>query len=128
MRPDEPASTAAPGWLFDGMAQAFRDGAARLAIVGDDPTLLAGQDPAKVARANRARSMAYRPALELIAGIAINWTLVALRRRRPGPAAVFPDLRRRRRRWRGLWDAIFAASRGGRAGPGGGLGGSTTPG
>ena len=36
---------AAPGWLFDGMAQAFRNGAARLAIVGDNPTLLAGRGP-----------------------------------------------------------------------------------
>ena len=73
----EESFDAAPGWLFDGMAQAFRNGAARLAIVGDDPTLLAGQDPEKVARANRARSKAYRPALELITGTAINWTLVA---------------------------------------------------
>src|SRR5215470_7325003 len=31
----------ATGWLFDGMANAFRGGAARLAIVGDDPFLLA---------------------------------------------------------------------------------------
>ena len=32
----------AAGWLYDGMAAAFRGGAARLAIVGDDPNLLAG--------------------------------------------------------------------------------------
>ena len=31
----------ATGWLFDGMANAFRAGAARLAIVGEDPALLA---------------------------------------------------------------------------------------
>ena len=30
----------------------------------------------KVARANRARSIAYRPALELITSFAINWNLV----------------------------------------------------
>ena len=56
----------ATGWLFDGMANAFRSGAARLAIIGEDPALLGGQDTDKVARANRARSKAYRPALELI--------------------------------------------------------------
>ena len=67
----------ATGWLFDGMAAAFRAGAARLAIVGDDPMLLSGQDPDKVARANRARSKAYLPALELIAGFDINWTIVS---------------------------------------------------
>ena len=59
------------------MAAAYRDGAARLAIVGDDPNLLYGQDPDKVARANRARSIAYRPALELITTSAINWTVIA---------------------------------------------------
>jgi aminopeptidase len=99
----------APGWLFDGMAAAFRGGAARLAIVGDDPTLLSGEDPAKVARANKARSKAYQPALELITTSAINWTLVA----GATPAwarAVFPDLDEATALVR-LWDAILAASR-----------------
>jgi aminopeptidase len=106
---------AAPGWLYDGMAQAFSRGAARLAIVGDDPTLLAGQDPDKVARANRARSKAYRPALELITSTAINWTLVAAAT--PAwAAAVFPDLPQAAAVAR-LWDAIFAASRADRPDP-----------
>ena len=48
----------APGWLFEGMAKAYESGAARLAIYGENPALLAGQDPDKVARANRARSAA----------------------------------------------------------------------
>jgi aminopeptidase len=106
--PDE-SFDAAPGWLFDGMAAAYRRGAARLAVVGDDPALLASQDPDKVARANRARSQAYVPALELIAGFAINWTIVSY----ATPAwarAVFPgepeDVAVAR-----LWDAIFSASR-----------------
>jgi len=105
---DESFDTA-PGWLFDGMAAAFRGGAARLAVVGDDPSLLANEDPEKVARANRARSRAYQPALELIVTSAINWTLVASAT--PAWAAtVFPDdapdvaLAK-------LWDAIFKASR-----------------
>lgn len=99
----------APGWLFDGMAAAFRGGAARLAVVGDDPSLLAHEDPEKVARANRARSKAYQPALELIVTSAINWTLVASAT--PAWAAtVFPgdapDVALAK-----LWDAIFKASR-----------------
>lgn len=99
----------APGWLFDGMAAAFRRGAARLAIAGEDPALLAGQDPDKVARANRARSTAYRPALELITGFAINWTIVSY----ATPAwarLVFPD-RADGEAVARLWEAIFAASR-----------------
>lgn len=99
----------ASGWLYDGMAAAFRGGAARLAVIGEDPSLLSGQDSQKVARANRARSAAYKPALELIVGFDINWSIVSY----ATPAwakAVFPDepapvaLAR-------LWDAIFAASR-----------------
>ena len=99
----------AAGWLYEGMAAAFRGGAARLAILGDDPNLLAGQDPDKVARANRARSIAYRPALELITNSAINWTIVAC----ATPAwahAVFPALPEAEAMAR-LWGAIFAASR-----------------
>ncbi len=99
----------APGWLFEGMAAAFRGGAARLAVVGEDPTLLAGQDPAKVARANRARSIAYRPALELITSFAINWNLVPAAT--PGWAReVFPGLPEAEAVAR-LWDAIFMACR-----------------
>jgi len=99
----------APAWLYEGMAEAFRRGAARLAIVGDDPNLLAGQDPAVVARGNRARAKAYRPALELITASAINWTLVPF----AAPAwarAMFPELPEADAVAK-LWDAIYAATR-----------------
>ena len=99
----------APNWLYEGMAAAFRNGAARLAITGADPLLLSNEDPEKVGRANRAVSKAYRPALELITRHEINWTIVAS----ATPAwasAMFPDdppdvaLAK-------LWDAIFETSR-----------------
>ncbi len=100
---------AAPAWLYEGMAQAFRKGSARLAITGDDPSLLSQQDPEKVSRMNRATSKAYRPALELIARHEINWTIVACAT--PAwAAAVFPNLSRDEGLAR-LWEAIFAASR-----------------
>ena len=67
----------APGWLYDGVAKAFGANTARLAIVGEDPMLLANEDPAKVSRASKANSIAYQPALEKIAGFDINWNLVA---------------------------------------------------
>ncbi len=42
---------AAPSWLFNGMAEAFKDGStARLAVIGEDPALLAAQDPGKSMR------------------------------------------------------------------------------
>jgi aminopeptidase len=100
---------AAPSWLYEGMAQAFRSGAARLAIAGNDPSLLSKEDPEKVSRANRATSKAYRPAMELITRHEINWTIVACAT--PAwAAAVFPDLPRDQALAR-LWKAIFAASR-----------------
>jgi len=99
----------AAGWLYQGMAEAFKANTARLAIAGDNPMMLAGQDPDKVARANRANSAAYRPALELITGFDINWNIVSY----PGAAwakLVFPndpeDVAVGK-----LADAIFKASR-----------------
>src|SRR4051812_10647102 len=67
----------AAGWLYEGMAKAFNDNTARLAIVGDNPMLLAGEDPAMVARASKANSMAYKPALERIVNFDINWNIIA---------------------------------------------------
>jgi aminopeptidase len=99
----------AAGWLYEGMSKAFAANTARLAIVGDNPMLLAGEDPAKVARASKANSIAYQPALEKIVNFDINWNIIAY------PSAswakqVFPgdeeDVAVAK-----LADAIFAASR-----------------
>jgi aminopeptidase len=67
----------APGWFYEGVGKAFAANTARLAIVGEDPMLLSQEDPVNVARANRANSIAYQPALEKIAGFDINWNIVA---------------------------------------------------
>ena len=106
--PDE-AFDVASGWLSEGIANAFRGNAARMAISGENPSLLSGQDPDKVARANRASSRVNRPSLELITTFAINWNIVACatpswaRTVFPGePDAVAMSK---------LWAAIFAASR-----------------
>ncbi|MDQ6436055.1 aminopeptidase [Mesorhizobium sp. LHD-90] len=74
--PDE-SFDRAPNWLYEGIAKAFDNNAARLAIVGENPMLLSGEDPSKVARANKANSIAYQPALEKIAGFDINWNIVS---------------------------------------------------
>jgi aminopeptidase len=108
LAPDDAFDTAA-GWLYQGMAEAYRNGAARLAIAGENPALLAAQDPDRVSRANRARSTAYRPALELITSFAINWSIVSCAT--PAWAAqMFPELPQSHAVAK-LWDAIFAASR-----------------
>jgi aminopeptidase len=99
----------AAAWLYEGMAAAFKSGAARLAIAGADPMLLSNEDPDKVGRANRAVSKAYRPALELITRHDINWTIVSSAT--PAWAAAMfpgepPDAALAK-----LWEAIFFATR-----------------
>jgi aminopeptidase len=96
-------------WLFNGMADAFQDGAARLHIAGNDPSLLKGQNPESVARANRARSMSYKRVIDLITTHHINWTIVAFAQ--PAWArTVFPNDPQEVAVDK-LWDAIFKASR-----------------
>lgn len=99
----------AASWLYEGVAKAFSQNTARLAIVGDNPMLLSGEDPAKVSRASKANSLAYKPALEKIAGFDINWNIVAF----PSVAwarQMFPDVADDIAVAK-LADAIFAASR-----------------
>ena len=106
---EEQSFDRAPTWLYDGMGKAFDENTARLAIVGDDPMLLANEDPEKVGRANKANSIAYTPARERITGFNINWNIIAW----PGTAwamRVFPELSADEAVSR-LADAIFAASR-----------------
>ncbi|HEX9470307.1 MAG TPA: aminopeptidase, partial [Bradyrhizobium sp.] len=55
--PDDSFDRAA-GWLYEGISKAFSANTARLAIVGENPMLLSGEDPAKVARASKANSIA----------------------------------------------------------------------
>ncbi|AQX27484.1 aminopeptidase [Bartonella sp. JB15] len=99
----------APSWLYEGMAKAFENGAARLAIVGDDPLLFSNQDLDKVSRLNKATSIAYQPALNKISNFAINWSIVAYPT--AGWAmAVFPDLPLDKAVQK-LAEAIFSASR-----------------
>lgn len=105
----EESFDAAPDWLYKGMGEAYAAGAARLAISGANPSLLAGQDPEKVARANKANSAAYRPAMQPIVNFDINWTIVSF----ATPAwamAMFPD-EPEEKAVEKLWDAIYAASR-----------------
>jgi aminopeptidase len=99
----------AAGWLYEGMSKAFAANTARLAVVGDNPMLLSGEDPAKVARASKANSIAYQPALEKIVNFETNWNIIAY------PSAswakqVFPADEEHVAVAK-LADAIFAASR-----------------
>ena len=99
----------AADWLYEGMSKAFAANTARLAIVADNPMLLSGEDPTKVARASKANSIAYKPALERIVNFDINWNIIAY----PSPSwakLVFPQDEEDAAVTK-LADAIFAASR-----------------
>ncbi len=96
-------------WLFEGMAVAFDNNTARLAVVGDDPMLLAEQDPEDVGKANKAVSKASSPLRERITRFDVNWNIIAW----PGTQwakRVFPNLSDEEAQL-ALADAIFAASR-----------------
>ena len=99
----------AADWLYNGMGEAFDGNTARLAVAGDDPMLLADEDPEKVGRVNKATSIAYKPARERITRFDINWNIISW----PGTAwakRMFPELTDYEARKK-LSDAIFAASR-----------------
>ena len=99
----------ATNWLYDGIGKAFDNNTARMAIAGDDPMLLANQDPEKIGRANKANSIAYKPARERITQFNINWNIIAW----PGldwAKRVFPDLPPNEAQ-SSLANAIFDASR-----------------
>jgi aminopeptidase len=101
---------AAASWLFNGMSEGLKDGkAARLAIIGDNPSLLSAQNTEHVGRANKARSKAARPFIDVITSFATNWCVISCAT--PALAkSVFPNepaaiaLQK-------LWAAIFKCTR-----------------
>ena len=96
-------------WLFDGMATAFDNNTARLAIVGEDPMLLSEQDSEKVSRANKVVSKASSPIRERITRFDVNWNIIAW----PGilwAKRIFPQMSDDDAQT-ALANAIFKASR-----------------
>ena len=99
----------ATDWLFDGMAVAFDNNTARLAVVGEDPMLLSEQDPENVSKSNKAVSIASSPIRERITRFDVNWNIIAW----PGmhwAKRVFPGMSDDEAQL-ALSDAIFNASR-----------------
>ena len=86
-----PASIAPPAWLQEALGKAFDANTARLAIVAGSPMLLSGEDPAKVARASKALSIAYKPALERIVKFDINWNIISFPSPSWKPTLILPE-------------------------------------
>ena len=98
-----------PQWRADGRLAMYRQGFASLAVVGDDPDLLAGTDPKRWATYIRASQQANRPAQAISMRDGIPWCVAAypgLSWARKVNAGVPDGLAVAR-----LWDAIFTATR-----------------
>lgn len=99
----------ASDWLYEAMAKAYKNGAARLAIAGDNPMLFADINQELVSRVNKAASIAAKPALEQITQFTINWSIASY----PSLSwakLVFPNLSDEEA-VKALSEAIFKASR-----------------
>jgi aminopeptidase len=76
-------------WLFEALASAYRRGAARLVIVGENPSLFQREDPDTVARATSARAKTNSLALEVLRSFDTNTTTIPYATR-SWACAVFP--------------------------------------
>jgi len=98
-----------PEYRAQGMAQLAREGAASLAITSEDPDLLAGVDPERVAAFQAAWRPAMRPYTDLSMADAIAWC-VAGAASAGWATKAFPDLPEEEA-VAALWQAIFTATR-----------------
>ena len=106
---DEKYYDVGANWLEDGIAKAFGDNAARLVILGNNPSYLKDIDPNIVARVSRSASKAKSNLYGLITGGASNWSIVAYAT--PEWAKqVFPELPVDQAVDK-LWNAIYDTTR-----------------
>lgn len=98
-----------PEWATLEAQKMLGDGYARLRVVGDDPALFAGVDPARIATRSKLLAQAGREVAAAVSGFAVNWCVAAMST--PAWAArVYPDLEEQEGVAR-LWDDIFAVTR-----------------
>ncbi|KEF34532.1 peptidase M29 [Deinococcus sp. RL] len=98
-----------PDWHAAQREAMVADGYASIGIVGEDPSLLAGVDPERVARRSKRVAQAMKAISEATGGFQVNWTVAAMST--PAWAArVYPDLPEAEAVAR-LWDDIFAVTR-----------------
>ncbi len=91
----EPSFDHASAWRYDGLTRGLSEGAALLAVTGTDPNLLAGCDPARKARTQKAQAIAARGIQSLPARSASTGPSCRLRAR-PGRWRYFRNCQRRR--------------------------------
>jgi len=98
-----------PDWFVQARIRAVDAGAALLSLTGEDPFLLRGVEPARLARRMQAEARVRRPYLERVGAHEVNW--LAIGAATPAWArAVFPELGPEQATER-LWDAVFSTVR-----------------
>ncbi|WP_152871474.1 aminopeptidase [Deinococcus terrestris] len=98
-----------PDWHAAQREAMVADGYASIGIVGEDPSLLAGADPGRIARRSKLLAQAMKAVSEATSGFQVNWTVAAMST--PAWAArVYPELPGAEAVAR-LWDDIFAVTR-----------------
>ncbi|UBV42003.1 aminopeptidase [Deinococcus taeanensis] len=98
-----------PGWHAREREAMVEDGYASIAIVGEDPALLAGVNPTRVAARSKLAAQAMRRVSAATGSFQVNWTVAAMAT--PAWAArVYPDLPADEAVTR-LWQDIFTVTR-----------------
>ncbi|GGR98306.1 aminopeptidase [Deinococcus sedimenti] len=98
-----------PAWFAQEAEAMVEDGYAAIGIIGEDPSLLAGVDPARIAGRSKATAQAMRRVSEASGSFQVNWTVGAMAT--PAWAArVYPDLPQDEAVAR-LWNDIFTVTR-----------------
>lgn len=98
-----------PAWAAEEAQHMVEDGYARIAITGEDPSLLANVNPERVAQRSKLMALATKHVSEAIGGFAVNWCVAAMST--PAWAArIYPDLPQEEAIVR-LWDDIFKVTR-----------------
>jgi aminopeptidase len=112
---DEASLDHPPTWVYQRVADALAQGAARLYVAGPYPDLLTGIAADKIVRIHRAMAVASNAESALTAGSRINWSTVPFVTV-SWAKQVFPDLPDEEA-VRTLWEAVFDVTRVNRADP-----------
>lgn len=98
-----------PKWYADGLEEFAEDGAGFLSIYSQDPELLKGIDPKKIAAYNKSSSMALKEFRKYTMNDINAWCVVSIPTK-GWAKKVFPELSDEEAMEK-LWDAIFKATR-----------------
>ncbi|MGG0185447.1 aminopeptidase [Bacillus rhizoplanae] len=105
----EEAFSEFPAWKAHAREELAKEGAAFLSIYAENPDLLKGVDPKRIASANRAAGEAMKTVREYMMTDKVSWCVISVPTTE-WAAKVFPDVPEEEQVAK-LWDAIFQATR-----------------